>query len=258
MSERLVLLPGWGLDAAALQPLAMALSGSLQVEIQPLPLTAGDGWASWLSELDGRLAEDAWLAGWSLGGMLAAALAARRGARCPGLVTLASNACFVERDSWTAAMAASTFAAFRTGCAQSPAATLKRFTLLCAQGSDAARALGRQLQVLTTPLEAQQLRAGLEVLGALDNRAALAAFAGPQLHLFAEQDALVPATAADALLALLPSGEVDVLEGCGHAFVMEQAQSVAALIQEFVAQAAGPERHGAPAASRPATPWAVS
>ena len=44
----------------------------------------------------------------------------------------------------------------------------------------------------------ESLLAGLRLLATLDNRVALAAFTGPQLHLLAEQDALVPAAAGDA------------------------------------------------------------
>ena len=81
------------------------------------------------------------------------------------------------------------------------------------------------------------LLAGLQVLATLDNRNALAAFTGPQLHLLAEQDALVSAAVANDLLALLPVGEVDVLEGCGHAVVIEQPQALAALMLDFIREA---------------------
>ena len=236
--SKLILLPGWGLGPAALQPLVAALNEQgLATELAELPALASDDPEAWLDELDARLPADCWLGGWSLGGMLAAALAARRGARCQGLVTLASNACFVTRADWPDAMGSETFAAFRAGCASDAAATLRRFAMLCAQGCVDARALGRQLQQGLPAQAPEQLLAGLDVLAALDNRAALASFAGPQLHLLAGLDALVPAAAAEALLALLPAGEVDVLEGCGHAFVLEQPQALAALLAEFVREA---------------------
>ncbi|MFI8745874.1 alpha/beta fold hydrolase [Pseudomonas sp. NPDC077186] len=236
MTERLILLPGWGLDAAVLQPLAEALSGELQVELHELPALTSAAVDDWLAELDARLPQDCWLAGWSLGGMLATALAARHGARCRGLIGLASNACFVSRDAWPQAMPADTYATFYEGCAHNAGATLKRFAMLCAQGASDARGLARLLQSNLLASE-PSLLAGLQVLAGLDNRAALAAFAGPQLHLLAEQDALVPASVCDELLALLPSGEVDVLEGCGHAFVLEQPQALAALLLDFIREA---------------------
>lgn len=240
MCETLILLPGWGLDGAVLQPLAEALGAELNVQVPTLPRLNSAAVADWLDELDTRLPLDCWLAGWSLGGMLAAALAVRRGARCRGLISLASNACFVASDAWPTAMPAQTHAAFHEGCQHNGSATLKRFAMLCAQGGADVRALSRQLQGhLVTGDEPALLAllAGLRLLASLDNRAALAAFSGPQLHLLAEQDALVPAAVASELLALLPAGEVDVLEDCGHAFVLEQADALAALMLDFIREA---------------------
>ena len=237
MRETLILLPGWGLDGALLQPLAKALGSDMQVQVSALPRLSSAAAADWLDELDTRLPHDCWLAGWSLGGMLAAALAARRGERCRGLITLASNACFVASAVWPTAMPAQTHAAFHEGCQHNGSATLKRFAMLCAQGGADVRALSRQLQGHLVTGDEPALLAGLRLLASLDNRAALAAFSGPQLHLLAEQDALVPAAVASELLALLPAGEVDVLEDCGHAFVLEQADVLAALMLDFIREA---------------------
>lgn len=237
MRETLILLPGWGLDGALLQPLAKALGVDMQVQVPALPRLSSAAAADWLDELDTRLPHDCWLAGWSLGGMLAAALAARRGERCRGLITLASNACFVASDTWPTAMPAQTYAAFYGSCQDNAGATLKRFAMLCAQGGADARGLSRQLQSHLSTSDESALLAGLRLLASLDNRAALAAYNGPQLHLLAEQDALVPAAAGDALLALLPAGEVDVLEECGHAFVREQADALAVLMLDFIREA---------------------
>lgn len=233
MTERLILLPGWGLDGAVLQPLAEALGG----EVHALPALTSANPQDWLDELDARLPRDCWLAGWSLGGMLATALAARRGASCPGLISLASNACFVARSGWPTAMPQAMFEAFYQGCQQQPDATRKRFVMLCAQGGEDARSLSRQLQGHTLVADQAHLLAGLTILSTLDNRDALASYAGPQLHLLAEGDALVPAAAADELLALLPRGEVALLDGCSHAFVLEQAQLLATLMREFMREA---------------------
>ncbi|AEB60436.1 alpha/beta fold hydrolase [Ectopseudomonas mendocina] len=237
MRKALILLPGWGLDGAVLQPLADALGYELSVHVPALPRLGSAATADWLDELDTRLPHDCWLAGWSLGGMLATALAARRGERCRGLITLASNACFVASDSWPTAMPAQTYAAFYESCQDNAGATLKRFAMLCAQGGADARDLSRQLQRHLSSSDESALLAGLRLLASLDSRAALAAYSGPQLHLLAEQDALVPAAAGDALLALLPAGEVDVLEECGHAFVREQADALATLMLDFIREA---------------------
>ena len=144
MRDRLILLPGWGLGVSPLEPLAEALRAldeHLRVEIEPLPVLLSADLEDWLDELDSTLPDDVWLGGWSLGGMLASELAARRGDRCCGLVTLASNPSFVSREDWPSAMPASTFEPFLNGFRDAPNTTLKRFCLLCSKGSIEPRAL---------------------------------------------------------------------------------------------------------------------
>lgn len=237
MRNRLVLLPGWGLGVSPLEPLAAALRGldeHLNVEIEPLPEPGTDDVQTWLDELDATLPNDVWLGGWSLGGMLAAELAARRGERCCGLVTLASNTCFVPRGAWPHAMPEADFTAFLAGCEQDPHATLKRFSLLCSQGGEDPRGLSRQLKAAAPHRSRQALLDGLRVLEQLDTREALQSYRGPQLHLFAGHDAFVPAEAASDLLALLPDVEVGLIEQASHAFILESPHGVAAAIRSFL------------------------
>lgn len=240
MRNRLVLLPGWGLGSAPLESLAAALGGldeRLQVQIEPLPAPGSINLDDWLDELDSNLPDNCWLGGWSLGGMLAAELAARRGERCCGLLTLASNPCFVARSDWPHAMPVSTFAEFQASCAANPAVCLKRFSVLCAQGGEDARGMARLLASAAALALSGALDQGLQLLAGLDIRAALQRFTGPQLHLFAAADALVPAEAAGALLALLPDVEVGLAEQVGHAFMLEHPHEVAAAIQAFLHEA---------------------
>jgi pimeloyl-[acyl-carrier protein] methyl ester esterase len=237
MRNRLILLPGWGLGISPLEPLAAALQGldeHLHVEIEPLPeLDSGD-LQDWLDELDERIPQDVWLGGWSLGGMLASELAARRGEHCCGLLTLASNPGFVAWSGWTHGMHEEDFIAFLNGCRLNLDVTLKRFSLLCAQGSTDPRSLARLLLAGTPEVHSAALLSGLELLGKLDTRQALLGFQGPQLHLFAGLDGLVPAEAASDLLALLPDVEIGLIEQASHAFLLEDPHGVAGAIQAFL------------------------
>lgn len=237
MRDRLILLPGWGLGISVLEPLAAALQGldeHLRVEIEPLPELDGSDPEDWLDELDASVPQDAWLGGWSLGGMLASALAARRGDRCCGLLTLASNPSFVTHEQWPSAMAGETFDAFLAGCQADPRATLKRFSLLCTQGAEDPRGLSRLLLGGAPNTAPSVLMSGLELLARLDTREALQAFRGPQLHLFAGLDGLVPAETAGELLALLPDVEIGLIEQASHAFLLEDPHGVAGAIQAFL------------------------
>ena len=237
MRDRLILLQGWGLGVSPLEPLAAALRGldeHFRVEIEPLPVLASTTLQDWLDELDATLPDNVWLGGWSLGGMLATELAARRGERCCGLVTLASNPSFVSRDDWPSGMPAATFELFLGGFREAPNTTLKRFCLLCSQGSAEPRALASQLLGGAPKAQPDILLAGLELLGKLDTRSALQAFNGPQLHLFAGLDGLVPVQAASDVLALLPDVEVGLIEQACHAFLLEAPHELAAAIQGFL------------------------
>ncbi|MEX3774242.1 alpha/beta fold hydrolase [Pseudomonas sp. MYb118] len=237
MRDRLILLPGWGLGISVLEPLAAALQGldeHLRVEIEPLPEVDSSDPEDWLDELDASVPQDAWLGGWSLGGMLASALAARRGDRCCGLLTLASNPSFVAHEQWPSAMAGETFDAFLAGCQADPRTTLKRFSLLCAQGAEDPRGLSRLLLGGAPNTAPSVLMSGLELLARLDTREALQAFRGPQLHLFAGLDGLVPAETAGELLALLPDVEIGLIEQASHAFLLEDPHGVAGAIQAFL------------------------
>lgn len=237
MRDRLILLPGWGLGISPLEPLAAALRGldeHLRVEIELLPLLESADPQDWLDELDANLPENVWLGGWSLGGMLASELAARRGDRCCGLVTLASNPSFVTRSDWPQAMPTATFEAFLSGFAEAPHSTFKRFCLLCTQGAVDPRPMAQLLLSGAPKNSPSTLLAGLELLGRMDTRQALQAFNGPQLHLFAGLDAMVPAEAANGLLGLLPDVEVGLVEQASHAFLLEAPHELAAAIQAFL------------------------
>ncbi|MBV4532554.1 alpha/beta fold hydrolase [Pseudomonas sp. SWRI107] len=237
MRNRMILLPGWGLGTASLQPLAASLRAQdprLQVELMPLPELAEPDPEAWVDYLHRKLPTDVWLGGWSLGGMLASALAHKRGDHCCGLVTLASNPSFVARGDWPHGMAPDTFGTFLDGCRSHTQVTLKRFRTLCSDGAQQPRTLLRQLGVGVPDTDPLYLANGLEVLRALDTREALEHYGGPQLHLFAGSDALVPAEAAKALSNLLPDVEVGLVEDSSHAFLLEYPQDLAAGIKSFL------------------------
>lgn len=238
MPEQLVLLPGWSFGPAALEPLRVALASGapdLQVTVWPLPELGSPD--VWLDELDQRLPLDSWLVGWSLGGMLATQLAVRRSDGCRGLATLACNPCFRAREDWPTAMPAEVFDGFRESLRADSQQALARFSLLCSRGSPDPRGLSRQLQGCQPQRPLDELDAGLQLLAELDGRAALQAFAGPQLHLFAARDALVPAAAAEALADRLPQGRVQLVGDASHALPLERPEAVAETILAWLREA---------------------
>lgn len=231
------LLPGWGWGLAPMQPLADALSRQHEVRLLPLPDSATPGQA--LEQLDTQIPADSWLIGWSLGGMLATALAHRRGNACPGLVTLGSNACFVARPDWPQAMPERDFHNFSRRARRDWTATLERFQQLCLLGETAERAepAARLLDPSAAGLsgvagQTAQLDR-LAWLAQLDNREALRSLSCRQLHVLADADALVPASVAEPLAGLNAQASIRCLPG-SHAFVVTQQARLASLLVQFI------------------------
>ena len=131
-------------------------------------------------------------------------------------------------------MPGATFEAFLAGCHADAPVTLKRFGLLCAKGAADPRGLARLLTSAAPQTPSDVLMSGLELLAQLDTRDALVAYRGPQLHLFAGLDELVPAEAASDLLSLLSDVEIGLIEQAGHAFLLEDPHGVAGAIQAFL------------------------
>lgn len=246
----LVLLAGWGLGTQPLNALAASLETELRsffpdfkVLLQPLPAVLGMDRSKIIQQLDDQLPQNCWLAGWSLGGMLATAVAAQRNQTttkntCMGLISLASNACFVANNTWQNAMPANTFVKFYTLCEKDLAKGLKRFSLLCSQGAAASRQLAAELnnhlESHPSDLAGLEYLAGLDLLASLDNRAAITNYSAPQLHLFAENDALVPIAAAADLQSLNVAAVVEIL-GQSHACVLAEPQLLAQRMAAFIA-----------------------
>lgn len=223
----ITLLPGWALAPECLQPLGEALRQRLPgvtVTTQPLPAIQLSSLETDLSSLAQQIRPGV-LIGWSFGGMLAVQLHRRFPEHFPRVVTLASNACFVERRDWGSAMATDTFKAFYQDYRDDPERTLKRFALLVSQGSARARELSREL--VWDALTPEQRLHGLAVLGMLDNRVPLRSPLQPMLHCLGGQDALVPAAVARDLERLHGASRVLVHGQASHALPLEQPEWLA-------------------------------
>ncbi|AWF79704.1 malonyl-[acyl-carrier protein] O-methyltransferase BioC [Microbulbifer sp. A4B17] len=220
--EHLVFLHGWGGDARIWQPLLETLASNTAVKLHciELPVFAAQSGEDWppldtlLQKLYRQLPSNCILVGHSLGGMLAVRLASlTEQDKVLGLVTIAANACFVERDGWPG-MAETTFEAFYSAFTTAPDSTWERFCSLQARGDTAMRSLLKSLKTQKPQMNNDAWRGALRCLAELDNRQYLANLSLPALFLFGDRDALVPIDAAGAIEAI--GGDVEVIDGTGH------------------------------------------
>ncbi|WP_096084952.1 malonyl-ACP O-methyltransferase BioC [Agaribacterium haliotis] len=245
-------IPGWGADERCWQYLLPLLGDDYDCRFLPLPDCSSVEQAvatsseperllleSWLQQVGEQMQPCELLVGWSLGGMLALKLAQAQTQRVKRVLTLASNAVFVESESWPEAMKTQTFESFKQAFDKSPLRTAKRFTALQAQGEVQARAVSAELLQLSCLDDSKHSAnlALLSLLAKLDVRQALKTIKQPVLALFADADALVPIAAQAAFKKHFPLVRSRCLRGSGHALPVTQAPQLASEVRNFVASA---------------------
>lgn len=239
-SDPVVLLHGWGFDSQSWGDLLPSLRQHHHVIALDLPgfgdSPGGDDFSlgTVLEALAASLPPKAVVMGWSLGGMLAVALAARYPERVSRVITLASNLCFVASPEWPDAMAPAVNQRFTADFERSPARTLKRFAALVAHGDGKERTLCATLSRLIDAEPSLHWVQALGVLARLDNRQSFRQLQSPGLHLFGENDALVPAAVAAQLPAINPRQRVMLVANTGHAPHLSQPDKVAGAVQDFL------------------------
>jgi pimeloyl-[acyl-carrier protein] methyl ester esterase len=236
----LVLLNGWGMSAAAWQPLERHLAASVAPRAIDLP---GYGAAPHVAPCDGvhlaafvaRVAPPrcAVLA-WSLGAQVALQWASACPSQVQRLVLIGATPCFVEREGWPCAMPRAVFDRFAADVASDARAALARFALLQAQGEAKTATVARTLRAACAVVSLETLHGGLAVLQENDLRDMLGGVKAPALIVHGERDALVPVDAARTLHAGLPDARLRVLPGAGHAPHVSQPEAVATLLAEFL------------------------
>lgn len=238
----LVLLHGWGMQSAIFQPLVAALQDKFRLTLIDLPGHGASGalpdcrLEQYVEQLTAVAPEQAVWVGWSLGGMLATAVAHACPERVKALVLLATSPRFVAAADWPHAMGEDVLAAFGASLQQDAAATIKRFLSLVAWGSanqEVLRLLRKQ--ILADGLPAQQgLKCGMELLSGLDLRHEFQKLPVPLMAIMGERDMLVPVAVMDDMQTLNNNLVAHVVAQAGHAPFLSHTVQCVQLLEGFL------------------------
>ncbi len=217
-----VYLHGWGLHGGIWEATRSVLPGvapdlpGYGNQAAPAVYTA-ETLADQLAE---RIDHPVNLVGWSMGGMVALALAARYSAKVEKLVLVGSSPAFVNRDDWHDGLAPEVVAGFASDLSRDYRGTLLRFLSLQARGGDAPRDVVSRLREAVFARgepDARVLASGMELLRSVDLRQVVKSVVCPVLVVHGAYDALCPVAAGDWLASHLPQARLAVHERASHA-----------------------------------------
>jgi len=229
------LVPGWGLGRGPLAALATTLDATL-IDLpgyRDTPPTEDFMLAA--DALAERLAPGTSLIGWSLGGMLSLAAAARHPERIGQLTLIAGTASFVARDGWPHAMPPEQLAEFTVNVLADTEALLPRFVGNFNRGDRHARAITRQLLDCVDPLPPRAvLASGLAWLSAVDLRPLLPSMRCPVLIIQGAHDPLMPLAGAAMLAKALPQARLEIMEHSAHTPFLSDPEDFLARLGRFL------------------------
>ncbi len=238
----LVMIHGWAMHGGVFSPLVQRLRERYTLHQVDLPGHGRSRESALPLTLDAvsehvaaHVPPAIWL-GWSLGGLFALKATQRLPQAVRGLVMLAASPRFVRGEDWPVGIDPALFEGFSRHLEDNYRATLDRFLMLEAQGSDHVREELRLLREIVYAYgepPAASLHAGLDLLQHSDLRAGLPGLTAPSLWIAGRRDKLVSPASMQAACAVSPQAHFERIEHGGHAPFLTHADEVCDAIDAF-------------------------
>lgn len=241
----LVLLHGWGVNQGVWQGIRAQLADSVTLITPDLP---GFGSQSdyplpysldaVVAQLATQIPDNSYLCGWSLGGLLAIALASRYPDKVQQLGLIGASPCFVAADNWPG-MQPVVLQQFAAALSQNLPLTIERFLAIQALGSSSAR---NDIKTLKQAIMAYPMPQAAAIEGALqllhtDLRADFAALKLPIAGFYGRLDSLVPVAVVEQLQQMQPQARFTVAAHASHAPFISHPQVFGHWLQHWLTSA---------------------
>lgn len=222
----LVLLHGWAFSSQVWQPLIAELSRHWRIHLVDLP---GHGHSRPHSEplsipgycaaLAHQLPQSAHYLGWSLGGMIATAMAIHYPARVNKLILIGSTPQFVCSDHWNEGMNSEVFENFKKKFHIDFKLALTQFMALQTRGDSKQKNIKKILAEIKNKAPLANLKGlneGLILLEKCNFRKQLKAISSPSLIIHGRNDPLVPVQAGHYLHGQIMNAQLCIFDEAGH------------------------------------------
>lgn len=235
MSAPFHFIPGWALGCGPWRETLARLGA------QPLNLPGyggsapAEGFFPAVARLAHPLPDGAVLGGWSLGALVALAIAATAPTKVSRLILVAGTASFVRRPGWPAGLEPEVLRQFADAVAAEPGAAVARFVKGFNRGDRRDRPVTRALLQAADPLPPPEvLQQGLSWLETVDLRPLLPHLTVPTLICHGAHDPLMPLAAAEALAAAVPDARLAVFADAAHAPFLSDPPAFSTRIRDFI------------------------
>ena len=182
------------------------------------------------------------LMGWSLGGLVAQALAEQIPNQILSLNLVATSPRFSMADGWLNAVSKDVLETFSQKLTSEPETTIKGFITLQFMGVKGSKKIQRDLinTTLTAPLNYNALAIGLTILGTADFRHVKHSI--PQHWILGEYDRLIPKNVINDLKLMYPDAQITLLENTGHALFMTHPNEFIDCFRQFMKRLESPAK----------------
>lgn len=225
--ETVVVLHGWGLNHQVWQPIMAPLAESHQLIAIDLPGFGRSDWptgkaisfTNMVALVSAEIPAGAHLIGWSLGGLIASAIALQQPRNIASLTTIASSPKFQADEQWPG-IDSKVLDNFHLQLQRSYGKTIERFLAIQAMGDEHARAQVKWLKPLVLEQPEPNLTVldqALDWLADVDLRAQLPNISVPLLRYYGRLDSLVPNRAIAEIDKLVPKSAKHVDPQASHA-----------------------------------------